>query len=256
MDVVVESTDSDYIMIGMLHYEKQVKALALHKRERQSVGRAILHRIACHGKEHAAGEKRKRSSSSSSSKQQGRQFEYVHIPLLYEIMALVSQKMFSGPSPISSLVSVIALAGTDFSRPTPQLGAHRMWENLPLLLGSKRKICILSDEEQGLDLDAVCNKLIAGIYSLVWAAHCSASWDQKTFESVRKCVMQSKLAEKTKLAFPSVEMLLTTAKNVDWTIKYWKAACLGDMSLCPDPVQPEYGFALDSKGRPSWADLV
>lgn len=114
-------------------------------------------------------------------------------------------------------------------------------------------MCIFTDD---VDLDVVCNKLVAGIYSIVWAAHCGAQWDQKTFASVRKCVMASKLSEKTKLMFPSSEMLLTTVKNVSWTIKYWEAACHGDMGLCPDPVQPEYGFALDSKGRPAWSDLV
>lgn len=269
VDVIVESTDSDYIMIGMLHYEKQVKALSAQRR--LSVGRMILHRIACHGKEHAAGEqqqqngakgKRKRGDGNavSNNKRQPRSFEYVHIPLLYEIMALICQKIFSGPFPIGSLVSVIALAGTDFSRPTPQLGAHRMWENLPLLLSNKASkkmelVTCQEDDEMQIDLDSMCNKLIAGIYSIVWSAHCSG-WDQKTFGSIRSCIMQSKLGEKTKLMFPSQETILTTVKNIAWTIKYWEAACMGDMSLCPDPVHAEFGFALDSKGRPAWADLV
>lgn len=28
------------------------------------------------------------------------------------------------------------------------------------------------------------------------------------------------------------------------------------MSMCPDPIHPAYGYALDSKGKPQWLDVV
>ena len=26
--------------------------------------------------------------------------------------------------------------------------------------------------------------------------------------------------------------------------------------MCPDPIHPAYGYALDAKGRPQWLDVV
>lgn len=51
-------------------------------------------------------------------------------------------------------------------------------------------------------------------------------------------------------------MLATTVRNVSWNMVYWICAAEGDMSMCPDPIHPMYGYAMDSKGRPQYLDVV
>ena len=60
----------------------------------------------------------------------------------------------------------------------------------------------------------------------------------------------------TKDDFPTLETLATTVRNVSWNLIYWICAAECDMSMCPDPMQPMYGFALDAKGKPQWLDVV
>lgn len=114
VDVVVESTDSDYIMIGMLHYEQQV--LFPYQ---NSLGRVFLHRMFTT----AAGDKKRKANDGEPAAQKPakRQYEYVNIPLLYEIMSNIGSRVFGGAYPIRSFALAVALGGTDFSRSTPQV---------------------------------------------------------------------------------------------------------------------------------------
>lgn len=134
VDVVVESTDSDYIMIAMLHYEKQCKTV---DRDGAGLGRVSLRRMHCRGKDHAAGEAKKGGVQGGKPK---RMMEYVHIPLLCEVMSTLVQELFTGGTPMQCFSVIVAFAGTDFCRHTPRIGAHRMWELLPLVLRTEDKI--------------------------------------------------------------------------------------------------------------------
>jgi hypothetical protein len=112
VDVVVEATDSDYILIAMLHYEKQCKNIE----NDGSLGRVILRRIQTKGKDHAAGEKAagEKVVVSEPKKKVGRQMEHVHIPLLCEVMSSLVKEMFDsekGGTPMMNLVSLVALGG-------------------------------------------------------------------------------------------------------------------------------------------------
>ena len=79
-----QATDSDYILIAMLHYERQCRTVEI---DGAWLGRVILRRIQCKGKEHAAGEaaKKKKGGEKTGGERAKRQMEYVHIPLLSEV---------------------------------------------------------------------------------------------------------------------------------------------------------------------------
>jgi hypothetical protein len=71
----------------------------------------------------------------------------------------------------------------------------------------------------------------------------------------------SKLAEKTRRELPTTERVETTFRNINWLLCYWMctppaAATLTssssssqwDYNACyPDPISPEYGFAMVKK---------
>ncbi len=289
VDVIVESVDSDYIMIGMLHYEQQILGSL-----QTTLGRVMLRRIATQVKKTSKTLAASTSTAMDKEKKK-RQYEYVHIPLLYEIMASITGKILGGRYPIRSFSLLVALAGTDFSRGTPQIGPHRMWEFLPHLLSPtmdkflqqssdamhgcrmSNKVWLLEEKSEScpqhiavenqimVDMKQVMDRLMAGIYAKVWAAHCGA-WNGQTFVSLCQCIHNPhcKLSSKTKDSFPSVKTMETTVRNVNWTLAYWMSAAMGSMQGCPNPLAldasnqyvPIYGYVLDAKGKPTWADLI
>ena len=164
-------------------------------------------------------------------------------------------------------------AGTDFSRGTPHIGPQRLWEFLPHLLSPQdkfmqqnaqnrhKKLWLFHQGENRhtVDIPMVMNRLMAGIYSKVYQTHCSA-WDGETFTSIYECINSEscKLSQKTKDTFPSILFLEVTVRNVAWTLAYWMCAAMGNMKICPDPLDEKklYGYAMDKKGKPIWADVV
>lgn len=112
--MIVEATDSDYILIAMLHYERQCKLVG-NEAGNGGLGRVILRRIQTKGKEHAAGEAKK---VVVPAKKGGRQMEYVHIPLLCEVMSSLVKEMFDSEksiTPMMNLIALVALGGKFFS---------------------------------------------------------------------------------------------------------------------------------------------
>ena len=170
------------------------------------------------------------------------------------------------PSPMMYLTALVGLGGTDFVRPTPRIGPHRMWELLPLVLrGDACKMELFKHIPEDtkpvlwstLDESAVCDVLMRRLYSEVFRAH-APKLSNNSFDKLSKHIKspECKLADGTKNDFPTMETLATTVRNVSWNLIYWVCAAESDMSMCPDPMHPVYGFALDAKGKPQWLDVV
>jgi hypothetical protein len=145
-----------------------------------------------------------------------------------------------------------------------------MWELLPLVLGKNKKLnifkkgsavsgsCAMDAEWNLFDEDVICDFIIARIYKEVYSNH-SGSWDKQTFQSLCDIIKgdQCKLSASTKEEFPTMGMVATTTRNASWNLIYWLCAVEGVMQgVCPDPVDPKYGYALDSKGKTQWLDIV
>jgi hypothetical protein len=313
VDVIVEATDSDYLAIAMLQYQRvsqrvlspQVRA----QKVKVNLGNVTIRRIRCNvaatepggsnrphckaegkteGKDEASGVSKAPSASSTT-----REMEYVHIPLLYECLKLEMQGILGGPNAwLQGLVCLIGLNGTDFSRPVPLVLAERMWKFVkqihrdakgqktllltvpsggrngllqgvpPLLKNAPAPRAAKGCEEprslcEEFDEDSILDQLMTQVYARAYPAHLKA-WDGASFESMSALFKSDRcrLAEKTKEDFPSMEMLVTTVRNASWVLAYWTCAaaeCVGDV---PDPLQPRYGFALDSKDKPQWLDLA
>lgn len=133
VDVVVEATDSDYILIAMLHYERQCMHVAV---DGAGLGRVSLRRMRCSGLDAkpAAASAAKASSSAAAQKKKSREMEYINIPLLSEVMDKLMRVLFEGGTPMRCLTALVAFGGTDFCRNTPRLGPRRLWDLLPQVL--------------------------------------------------------------------------------------------------------------------------
>ena len=170
IDVIVEATDSDYILIAMLHYERQCDDVNM-----RNLGRVILRRIHTRGKQEEATKKK------NGQEKQKRLMEHVHIPLLCEVMSnlvkglfhMVDEEVTLRPpcettiiTPMMNLVVFIAFGGTDFVRSMPRIGPHRVWELLPVVLrggegvlaGKKKRIDLFKRDT--IILDEVTSLLI------------------------------------------------------------------------------------------------
>ena len=103
VDVVVEATDSDYILIAMLHYEKQSQYVSM---DGAGLGRVILRRIKCKDKEAPVPKAAKKPTVRPK-----REMEYVHVPLLCEVMSKLMVELFDGGTPMQCLTAIVALGG-------------------------------------------------------------------------------------------------------------------------------------------------
>lgn len=148
VDVIVEATDSDYILIAMLHYERQCMHVVM---DGAGLGRVSMRRMRCSGTDTpvSAADKKKKAAllllqaggggggganstgMNAATNKKPRQMEYVHIPLLCEVMSRVMQEMFDGGTAMRCLTAIVAFGGTDFCRNLPRLGPRRVWEFLP-----------------------------------------------------------------------------------------------------------------------------
>lgn len=316
VDVVVEATDSDYVMIAMMHYEARCadvlssssftslncdenSNVIQHQQQQncRGLGRISVRRIHTRGKEHSSSEgsaKRKRgdttnetqpSSTTTIKKKAKRMMEFVHIPLLYEVMSCIMKELFpqdQGNS-MKCLAALIALAGgNDFCRNLPRLGPHRLWELLPLVLRPKKEgstscvetsmfspisFCHATNKNKVavLNEDLVCNALVAKVYAEIYSNHTVSKsntgicmWDTKTFQSLCDCLKSDscKLSAGIKEEFPILQRVVTTVRNASWNILYWECAVKGDMSGCPDPIDERFGYTMGADGKPKWMDLV
>ena len=107
VDVVVEATDSDYILIAMLHYEKQSQYVSM---DGAGLGRVILRRIKCKDKE-APVPKAVPKAAKKPTVRPKREMEYVHVPLLCEVMSKLMVELFDGRTPMQCLTAIVALGG-------------------------------------------------------------------------------------------------------------------------------------------------
>jgi len=200
--MVVEATDSDYIMIAMLHHE--------HIQKRKRTCHVSIRRIKTHILP-AVRDGRSKSGPDAAAaqglaldkrKKSGREWEFVHIPLLYEVWTRKMEHMFQTSctmTPMNCLVGLISLTGNDFCRGIPSIGPKRMWSlvshicsglflvsNLYSMHGKAEPeesseyvvntgVPLVLEEEQlpgFFNLDVICNRILAAeVYAQIYRHH-------------------------------------------------------------------------------------
>lgn len=172
------------------------------------------------------------------AKQPPRVYEYVHIRSLYHTLVTsvfpqclqrVAMPSHSGHE-ISMLVSLIGLAGTDFTRGLPMVSGKTLYEYLP---GIWLKLARSYDpESRALRPDAALDSLVAAIYHRKYQGHTSDS----RLDTVLAEIRASKLSERTKALIPDRATLHCTVRNINWLLRYWRE------QQFPDPVSDQWGF--------------
>lgn len=193
----------------------------------------------------------------------------MHIPLLTEVMVFQINRLFDVPeqsSAMACLLCMVGLSGTDFCRAMPRVGGKRLWELLQVVAAEERgKLQIFKPPSAAhamcceYDEDLICDHIMTKVYGKVFAAHVKGrGQDCKTLQSMSAAIKSDscKLSSKIKEDFPTMEMAVTTVRNMSWTLGYWTGAVLDKMQAVPDPLHVKYGYVLDAKGRPQWLDIA
>jgi hypothetical protein len=280
-DCIAHSVDGDYLPIALLEHERQVNILALQG----DPVRIAVYRLAYNmipAAQRVTGVKRS-ASESKAEKKPPREWEYVDISTLYQVLSNVmdgfsTNSIVHAHSATNShdkhrmkiMACLIGLTGTDFTRSLPHLSPVKIWDSLnnkKVWFGLLRAF----DYHTGcLLVQDTCDTFVAPLYKNNFVKHTQGS----NLVSVFSSLQSSKLADRTKSQLPSVARIETTVKNINWLLIYWNCvspipsvvpdtqeerdtASIWDHTGCfPDAVAPEYGFKRVKKGGAvQWLDM-
>jgi hypothetical protein len=147
----------------------------------------------------------------------------------------ITRRQYSDADAVVSIVYMMLLAGTDFSRNLPQIGPKRMWDALPLVMQS---LLVAVNDPTRIDEDFFAQTVVGKLYSNVYDRHLKHSTEDD-LTSVLSCLSTSKLSERTKARLPSVERVIATLRNLLWVVTYWST----ENGVPETPLDGTYGFA-------------
>jgi len=93
--------------------------------------------------------------------------------------------------------------------------------------------------------------VIAKLYRLVFAKHCSAAGTNNSLRHVMSNLLESKLSPGIKSKLPLHEQVVTTIQNVFWVMAYWKT----HNDIIATPLDGTCGF-VRSASQVTFADLA
>lgn len=222
-DLLLDSIDGDYAPIAMLKYESLLKA-------GRQINVSILRMVTTLPTD------RKRDSEGK----QRRQYEYLHVSELAEMLTTRLNAIYSHPSPLQLLSILIALTGTDFTKGLPRIGPSKFWDRLPAIWKDLSR----SFEDEHLNYDMVADKVVAWVYANCYKNHVTSIMCVDTV--LRQIHQSRKLSDNTKKSIPrSKQAIIANLQNCHWVLLYWK-----DATEVPNPLQ--YGFVQDSRGCMQW----
>ena len=161
---------------------------------------------------------------------------------------------FTMADAVHAAVALMLCAGTDFSRPLPQLGPKRLWEHLP---------AIAPYLVQSAPLGAPPNAELFGcavvgrVYRKVFEKHVRPLLMRDSAPSLEAVLThlreRSQLAPSTRARLPTPEQIDVTLRNIAWVISYWMAL----NSRVPTPLDGENGFVqCPTTRRITFTDLL
>ena len=143
-----------------------------------------------------------------------------------------------------TLVVLIGLTGTDYSRNLPLVKPKKLW----MALRSVAPLVPWQYHQEGaapsaLDPVRALDAVVATIYCRLFTAHTRAV--SATLATTLASMTASRLAPRTKTLLPSLGRALCTLKNANFLLQYWGEAE-------PDSMDPRFGFRVDATGAVDW----
>jgi hypothetical protein len=226
-DILVESVDSDVLLIAMLQLQRT-----------EFKHRVYIRRYATQGIEEPPAASRKRPAEANAQNGggkaaapgRGREYEIVDVcALLHLLQAAVRQSVGSElvlpAHHVTHIIVVLALlTGSDYNRKLPLVGPRHLWEQVgelvPMLLMSSN--AGTSESELRIDPELWLNVFIKHVYCQKFGKHVGRLREDASFAETIDALKSSKLAERTKALLPRPEQVACTLRNIMWVLEYWK----------------------------------
>lgn len=149
------------------------------------------------------------------------------------------------------LAGLIAMTGCDYTKGLAQISPTRVWDLLPSLW--RRVQCAYDPPTESFDVQRFADLVVSKLYCTIFSRHVgivppTTMPASKVMELLKN---RSLLAAATRARLPSSRNIECIAKNANWVIAYWRCPADGKY---PNPLQPCFGFAVDSRGLPQWED--
>lgn len=196
--ILVESIDSDVLLIACLYVQRCP--------EHSVFVRRFATRVADDQDAPA-----KKDGKRARPEPKRREYEIIDVRALLSLLhvavrqAVGDEVLVPRHHVTHMIVLVTLLAGSDFSRKLPLVGARYLWEQLPALLpvlimasnacSDETEFCV--DEELWLDL------VLREVYRLKFEKHVRAITDDSTLEDVLEQIGRSSLSARTKELAPT-----------------------------------------------------
>ena len=253
-DILVESVDSDVLLIAMLQLQRT------HFKHRVYVRRYAtrsLEEAAAVGGKRAAGADAKKGTGKDAAPRKRREYEIVDVCALLQMLhAAVRQAV--GPEvtlPTHHMTHIIVvlglLTGSDYNRKLPLVGPRHLWEQLgelvPMLLMSSN--AGTNEPELRVEPELWLDVFMKHVYCQKFAKHVRGLREDATFAETIDTLRTSALADRTKALLPRPEQAACTLRNIMWVIDYWKLE--NASPACA--VAGEHGFLVQN-GKVCFAD--
>lgn len=252
-DIVVESVDSDVLLIAMLYVQKtNFKHTVWVKR----IKSAPIDETA--EEKNAKVEKRKSAAggSGSANPPRGRlEYETLCINTLLCMLHNSAYESIGRELVVSDihltniLVLIFLLNGSDFSRGLPRVGARSMWEYIDIIIPAFVATTSMVDDALVIDSVLCIDAVFAEIYKAKFSKHVSTT--ESSFSEVRADLIGSKLSYAVRESLPTHDVLECTIKNIGWVLTYWHITN-GSPPICPHGT---HGFSV-ADGKVRFMDSV
>lgn len=269
-NLLIDTTDGDYIPISLMFVERAMREARVVSEARApgeargisvSVPSVAIYRMECktkavQAKRKAAGDDRPRIT-----------YEFVHVNHLLRHLQAAFDGMPMGSSPWATqarlgnvgnlhgvemclLTMLIAFTGTDFSKGLPYLSPQKIWDALQQGLLAHVVGCFDRDS-LSLDVEQTCDRVIARLYAQAYRKHVREHDRMLMADVATQLKDKSALSASVRERLPSLQNTQCLVRNANWLMQYWQCA---DDGKYPDPMAGDFGFALNKKGQPVYAD--
>lgn len=260
-DIVVESVDSDVMLIAMLYVQKSNYKHRIFVRRIKSA--PIDETVE---EKNANVEKRKRAAGGAAGGSAGvaggakpprarLEYETLCINTLLRMLhnaayEAIGREMVIAESHLTHILIVLMLLnGSDYSRGLPRVGARSVWEMLHVVVPAFVATTSMVQDAIVIDSEMCIDAVFAEIYKAKFSRHVSTT--ESSFSEVRADLVGSKLSYAVRDSIPTHAELECTIKNIGWILTYWNLTN-ENPPVCPAGT---HGFSV-ADGKVRFIDTV
>lgn len=166
----------------------------------------------------------------------------VHLQTIFN-PAIAKTKTHSKHVEIKLFITLLGLAGTDFSRPLPLISPNRVFQNI-----TRIAVAVLEAFRDNIDYDHLTPAVGINVFKVIYTCVFPKHFTQRSPLSIVQQAARSSWGPRNKALVPSDARIVATFQNINFLLVYW-------LHHVPPPVEElaEYGFDVNADtGKLEW----